>query len=291
MTTDQLVEDIHFLKEKISPFDLGYKSLAVNLSDIAGMGGAPLYAFLSLALPEDTEIAWLDEFFKGWKKLSRKVGVHLLGGDTTRSPDKLVINVVVLGKGEKRFIKYRAGALPGDVITVTGYLGDAEGGLRLLMHLDQREKKGWAEKYLCRRHLLPRPHLEEGKFLARRPEVHAMMDISDGLASDLRRIIERSGCGAEIQVDKLPLSPALKKCSRQYGWSPSEVAVAGGEDYCLLLAVEPRKFPQLAADFWRRFGWQLPLIGRITAKKGNLVYFQENKPVTFPQSGFNHFQK
>ncbi|MGB9893707.1 MAG: thiamine-phosphate kinase, partial [Candidatus Saccharicenans sp.] len=162
---------------------------AVNLSDIAAMGGRPLWAFLSLAIPSETEIFWLDEFFRGWKKLSSKTGVELLGGDTTRSLNNLVINVVILGEAEEKQIKYRSGARPGDLIAVTGNLGDSEGGLRLVLANKENKTLSPEEKYLVRRHYLPRPHLEEGRFLASRPEVTAMMDISDGIDSDLRRIM------------------------------------------------------------------------------------------------------
>jgi len=293
VTTDLLLDGVHFLKERISPFDLGYKSLAVNLSDIAAMGGKPLYAFLSIAIPSETEVAWLDEFFRGWKKLSSQTGVALLGGDTSRSVEKLVINVAVLGEAERNHIKYRSSARPGDIVAVTGELGDSEGGLRLILaRLDMMEKKELppAEKYLLNRHYRPRPHLEEGFFLARQPGVRAMMDVSDGIDSDLKRIMESSDCGVEVYLENLPVSSALKRCSQKYGWNPEEVAAAGGEDYCLLLTVNPAHFPEVALKFRRQFQRPLRAIGRITELKGELNYLIEGRPVTLKKTGYDHFK-
>ncbi len=291
VTTDMLVEGVHFLKEKISAEDLGYKSLAVNLSDIAAMGAQPLYSFLSVAIPPETEISWLDKFFRGWRKLSRDTRVLLLGGDTTGSREKIVISVAVLGMADEKNIRYRSAARPGDIIAVTGTLGDSEGGLRLILSAETSAELSKSEKFLLRRHCRPRPHLEEGQFLATRPEVRAMMDVSDGIDSDLRRIMERSGCGAEVYLEKLPVSPALKNCAQKYRWPLEEIAAAGGEDYCLLVTVDPKKFIQLAANFRGRFGRELAAIGRITPEKGRLTYLKEGKPYALRKSGFDHFKK
>jgi thiamine-monophosphate kinase len=287
VTTDLLIDGVHFLKEKISAADLGYKSLAVNLSDIAAMGGKPLWAFLSMGIPAGTTVVWLDNFFKGWMSLSQKTGVYLLGGDTTRSPQKLVINVTLIGEARDKYIKFRSGARCGDVVAVTGDLGDSEGGLRLIL-----SSKGQAreEKYLVKRHYRPRPHLEEGFFLAQQPEVRAMMDVSDGIDSDLKRIMESSGCGVEVHLENLPVSRALKKCCEKYSWNVDEVAASGGEDYCLLITVEPKKFQALSVKYRRRFARNLQPIGRITAEKGKLVYLKNGRPVSLKKTGFDHFR-
>ncbi|MDI6850194.1 MAG: thiamine-phosphate kinase [Candidatus Saccharicenans sp.] len=290
ITTDLLVEGVHFLRDKISAADLGHKALAVNLSDIAAMGGRPRWAFLSIAIPTGTPIAWLDDFFRGWKRLGRRTGVHLLGGDTTASKGGLVINVVVAGETDQRYLKYRSAARPGDVVAVTGDLGDSEGGLRLILKKTSPAGLPPDERYLIRRHCRPRPHLEEGRFLARQPEVRAMMDVSDGIDSDLRRIMERSGCGVKIYLENLPLSPALKRCARRLGWNLDEVAAAGGEDYCLLLTVARNDFPALARRFYRRFRRPLAAIGLITDEKNRLRYFRNQLPVILGKSGFDHFK-
>lgn len=290
VTTDLLIDGVHFLKENISARDLGYKSLAVNLSDIAAMGGNPRWAFLSIAIPSETEVAWLDEFFRGWRQLAERTGVHLLGGDTTKSRAGLVINVVILGEVDARYIRYRSSARPGDIVAVTDNLGDSEGGLRLILNKMPDEKLHSEEKYLLRRHYRPRPHLEEGQFLARQPEVRAMIDISDGIDSDLRRIMERSGCGVRVFLERLPISPALKKCAGRYNWNLDEVSAAGGEDYCLLLTVAPEKFSGLAKQFHRRFGRPLRAIGQITDEKYQLHYLRGNHQIELKKSGFDHFR-
>lgn len=290
VTTDLLIDGVHFLRERISARDLGYKSLAVNLSDIAAMGGRPRWAFLSIAIPAEIEVAWLDDFFRGWRQLAARTGVRLLGGDTTKSRNGLVINVVILGEAEGKHLKYRSSARPGDIVAVTGKLGDSEGGLRLI--LQKREQDGMKpeEKYLIRRHYRPRPHLEEGRFLASQPEVRAMMDVSDGIDSDLRRIMERSSCGVRVFLEQLPVSPALKKCAGRYNWNLDEVAAAGGEDYCLLLTVAPEKFAGLAEKFFRRFGRPLPAIGQITGEKNRLQYLRNGRQVVLGSSGYDHFK-
>lgn len=291
VTTDLLVDGVHFLKDRVSPFDLGYKSLAVNLSDIAAMGGTPRWAFLSLAIPAETEIAWLDEFFRGWRQLGSRTGVHLLGGDTTGSKNGLVINVAVLGLADHRHIRYRSSVRPGDIVAVTGNLGDSEGGLRLILGNRSDKKLSAAERYLVQRHYRPRPHLEEGQFLASQPEVRALMDVSDGIDSDLKRIMESSDCGVKIYLEQLPVSAALKKCSRQHGWNLEEVAAAGGEDYCLLLTVDPKKFTTLAEKFFRRFHRPLPAIGQVTAERQKLIYLRAGQPVSLGKIGFDHFRQ
>ncbi len=290
VTTDLLVDGVHFLSEKILPQDLGYKALAVNLSDIAAMGGRPRWAFLSIAIPPGTPISWLDGFFRGWRQLEKKTGVRLLGGDTTRSKAGFVVNVAVLGEVREKEVKLRSTARPGDVVAVTGNLGDSEGGLRLILGGTENRRRGAEERFLIRRHYRPRPHLEEGQFLASQPGVRAMMDVSDGIDSDLHRIIERSGCGVEVDLEKLPVSPALKKCCARYGWNLEEVAAAGGEDYCLLLTVAPEKFPEISDEFSLRFKRPLTSIGRVTNRKNQLVYLRHKKEVKLGKSGFDHFK-
>ncbi len=286
VTTDLLVEDIHFLKARIPARDLGYKSLAVNLSDIAAMGGRPIAAFLSLGLPSDIPIAWLDAFFAGLRSLSRAAGVPLLGGDTTGTPGPVVVNLAVLGTAPPSRIKLRSGARRGDVVCVTGKLGDSGGGLRVLL---EERPLGRDEAALVRKHHRPRPHLAEGEWLGRRAAVTAMMDVSDGIASDIRRIMERSGCGAEIDLDRLPASAALRRSAVRYGWNLAEIEAAGGEDYCLLATVRPGDFARLAADFRRAFRRPLSAIGRIAPASAGLTWTRSGRPSRLAGRGFDHF--
>ena len=286
VTTDMLIEDIHFLRTRISPRDLGAKSLAVNLSDIAAMGGTPRSAFLSVGLPGGSRVEWIDEFFRGIKALAQAEKVRLLGGDTTGSPGPLVINIGLLGEVHPARVKYRSGAKSGDVISVTGFLGDSGGGLRVLLENRPLDRD---EKHLVRRHHRPRAHLAEGAWLAAKSDVAAMMDVSDGIDSDLQRIMERSRCGASIDLEKLPLSEPLQRAAKKYGWNIHEVAAAGGEDYCLLVMVRPLRFEKIAAAYERKFRRPLSRIGVITGEKEGLKYKFKGKPLKLMRHGFDHF--
>lgn len=240
VSTDMLVEGTHFLMEDISPRQLGWKSAAVNISDIAAMGGKPIATFLSLALPKTLPEQWMQEFMEGYNGISEKYGAALLGGDTTCSPDRICINVTVLGTCPRGKAKLRSAARPGDLVCVTGTLGDSAAGLRLILD----GQKGAAPR-LMDRHYTPTPRVEEGLALSCLPGVHAMMDISDGVGSDLRHILDESGVGARIDTGKLPISKELQALCSEKGWDPKELALSGGEDYELLFTMDPQETPDI----------------------------------------------
>lgn len=289
VTTDMLIEDIHFLREKVSPFLIGYKSLAVNLSDIAAMGAQPTASFLSIAIPSDVEVEYLDRFMEGYKELSEKYNVPLLGGDTTQSPGKLTINVCVLGKIERGKARRRSSARPGDIICVTGPLGDSGGGLKII--LENIDKTDDAYHRLTQWHNQPEPAVKEGLWLASYPGVRAMMDISDGIASDLKHILKASRCEATIQLEKIPLSDDLIKVSDKEGWNAINLAVTAGEDYRLLLTVEKSCFKELSNRFNKEFPFPLSPIGIIVDENtpGKIEWTENGKTVNFSGQGFNHF--
>ena len=278
VTTDLLIEDRHFLLSDISPEDLGWKSAAVNISDIAAMGGRPTGAFLSIALPGSMHAmsTWVERFIDGFGALCSRFGVPLLGGDTSASPDKLFINVTVLGECPHGAARLRSDARPGDLVCVTGTLGDSAAGLRLVLdragvsQVLQSKVAPGAKKaenaagttskcYTCStqdeilvsRHYRPVPRVAEGQALAATDGVHAMMDVSDGIASDLRHILKASSgqsavLGAEIDLPAVPLSEELTAVAAASGWDPAELAVSGGEDYELLFTVAPEALPAAA---------------------------------------------
>ena len=259
VSTDMLVEGTHFLTEDISPSQLGWKSAAVNISDIAAMGGKPIATFLSLALPKTLPEQWMQEFMEGYNEISEKYGAALLGGDTTCSPDRLCINVAVLGTCPRGKARLRSAARPGDLVCVTGTLGDSAAGLRLILErrnarsqatqiaqaASQPRPAQTAHETLIARHYLPTPRVEEGLALARLQGVHAMMDISDGLGSDLRHILEESGVGARIDTAKLPISKELQDLCSEKAWDPKEFALCGGEDYELLFTMDSQEKPDI----------------------------------------------
>lgn len=254
VSTDMLVEGDHFLLDDISPYQLGWKSAAVNISDIAAMGGRPTATFLALALPDRLDNPWMKEFIRGYRDISVRFGCPLLGGDTTSSPDGLSICVTVLGQCRKGAERCRDMAHEGDLICVTGCLGDSAAGLRVILKKKPRDPDA---VQLIEKHYLPMPRVEEGLKLAATPGVHAMMDISDGIGSDLRHILKASRKGAEIDVMSLPLSGELKRVCAREGWDPVELATCGGEDYELLFTITPEAEAKLDVEHH--------IIGRITS--------------------------
>ncbi len=286
VTTDMLIEESHFLRNKISATDLGNKSLAVNLSDIAAMGGEPANAFLSLGIPREIDLEWLDLFFKGFEDLARQNNTDLLGGDTTRSLKHLVINVVVTGKIKTTRIKLRSDAQIGDDVFLTGCIGNSGAGLKIL--LEDRPMDSHSE-FLVREHNRPRAHISEGKWLAGHQSVHAMIDVSDGIDSDLQRIMEKSNCGADIHLNTLPVSDQLQIICNKYKWNPLEIAATGGEDYCLLCTVDCDESEKIASQFETRFGRKLYKIGTITNRIHDLRYFYNQECIALKEKGFDHF--
>ena len=268
-TTDLLAENIHFLRQATTPHELGRKSLAVNLSDIAAMGARPIATLLSLAIPRNVPEGWIENFMEGYRELSAEYGVGLVGGDTTASDSGFVVNVTAVGRVADNHIKRRSDARPGDLIAVGGLLGESGAGLRDIL-------AGRYDTPLAHIHRNPTPQIAEGMWLGARSEVHAMMDISDGIASDLRHIMEQSHVGAAVDTERIPTPVDL------------ETAVAGGEDYKLLFTVAPEDAKALLADYREHFGSGFHLIGHVTA--GNrLEWLQDGKPLPVDWQGFRHY--
>lgn len=266
VTTDLLVENVHFLRDRITPHELGYKSLAVNLSDVAAMGARPVATFLSIGLPSETvEVEWCDAFFEGYLSF----GVPLLGGDTTSSPEGIVINITVLGTAENSHIKRRNAARTGDYIAVTGPLGDSAGGLQAI--LDSLPQDTDIQE-LIKRHHRPRPYLAEGEWLGSQPGIHAMMDVSDGVASDLLHILQASSLSATIDTAGIPISSLLRETAPRYGWDTLKMALTGGEDYVLLVTLDRRQATWIQADFARQFGRELYIIGECRDGEPQIIY-------------------
>lgn len=287
VTTDLLIEDIHFLRTAISPGDLGYKALAVNLSDIAAMGAQPTASFLSIAIPSDTDVEYLDEIMQGYHELSTKYNVPLLGGDTTKSPDKLVINVCVMGKIQKGKSRRRSMAQPGDVICVTGPLGDSAAGLKMILNNIRPDNES---KDLICWHNRPEPGINEGLWLAKQDGTKAMMDLSDGVASDLRHIMKQSKVGATINIEKIPMSEALKATAAKQNWEPEVLALTGGEDYRLMLTLDKDKSTEIIYRYNQQFPHPLTTIGEITESENHEIrWIKNNQSFKLTKEGFNHF--
>ena len=275
VSTDMLIEGTHFLREDIPPFDLGWKSAAVNLSDIAAMGGKPTGTFLSLALPADLPVAWIDAFLDGYAELSGRFDVPLLGGDTTASPDRICINVTVMGECPYGRSRLRSGAAVDDLICVTGPLGDSAAGLKAILEGVERDADVQA---LIDRHYRPLPRVAEGQELRLNLGVHAMMDISDGIGSDLQHILDASEVGAQIDRSAIPLSLALKRVCARRGWDPLALAIGGGEDYELLFTCTRQAEMLIRVPHF--------VIGKITKRS-----HPSSAGPDWQVSGFDHFKK
>jgi len=288
VTTDMLIENVHFLRDKISAQTLGYKALAVNFSDIAAMGGWPEDIYISIGLPQNIDVNWLEDLYAGMNELAQTYEARLMGGDTTSSPDNIVINILVEGRIAKTNIKYRSDANVGDIICVNKYIGDSAAGLKLLLNNIDYEQK---LQYLVEAHNHPEPQIRAGQFLGSSSAVHAMLDVSDGIGSDIKHIMARSEVGARIELADLPLSDALRNCTQKYEWNAIDLAVNGGEDYCLLFTVDPEEFPQLKHKYEEKFKGALYKIGVVQANDYGLKYFYRGELEKFKGQGFDHFKK
>lgn len=288
ITTDLLVERIHFTRTSIDGADLGYKSLAVNLSDIAAMGGIAREAFVSIAIPQACPLEYLEAVYDGMKRLAARFDVNILGGDTTRSTDDLIINIVVQGTVNQAQMLCRDAARPGDIVVSTGYLGDSRAGLYLLLNdippdADDRQA-------LLRAHVAPEPHLHEGRFLASQPGTHAGIDTSDGLSSDLDHIVQESRVGAVIYSDKIPLSESLLTFCSRFDFDPIEYALSGGEDYTLLCTIAPENAEDTAAKFQTEFKRPLFRIGEINDTNRLEIVHPDGSTKPITPTGWNHFK-
>lgn len=278
LTTDLLIENVHFIAAVHPPYYLGRKAINVNLSDIAAMGGVPRFALLGLGLNEKTKTTWVRAFFRGLKRAAQEHGVSLIGGDISASRD-IAIAVTVIGEGGN-FVT-RNGAKAGDLIFVSGCLGEAAAGFRLL-------KKGYSlgrdkrADVLLKAFLDPVPAIALGRALSRLKIASAMIDMSDGLSVDLSHVCEESGVGAEVYLERLPLSPAIRLFEKR----PKNLALHGGEDYHLLFTVAPRRLIPLARLQKR---YKIFCLGRIREKAGIFLVDKKGKKRPLGFEGFQHF--
>jgi thiamine-monophosphate kinase len=276
VTADMLVEDIDFRLEWTTPEFLGHKALAVSLSDIAAMGAKPKWAMLTLALPESLwKGDFPTQFFNGWMALAKQYEVALVGGDISRSHDRLVVDSIACGEVKKDHSILRSGAKAGDAIFVSGSLGGAAGGLTILERCGG--KSGSAN--LVERQLRPVPRIELGRFLNSNGVANSMIDISDGLSSDLHHICEASGVGAEIDAASIP----HKDLVHEFGDDESlSLALNGGEDFELLFTVAEEKLSLLENQDVTR-------IGTITKHSGIIELIDGATRSKLDPSGYKHF--
>ncbi len=274
LTCDMLIEGVHFQPEA-SPFQIGWKALAVNLSDLAAMGARPIAALVSVAMPSKTKVDFADELYRGIRSLATKFQVNIIGGNTSISPEKLIVDIFLLGEVKPKYLTRRDGAKIGDKILVTGNLGGASVGLEIL-----KRKRKIPQRYqtqLLRRQFEPHPRLKEAEYLVKNFKINAMIDLSDGLIGDLKHILKRSRVGAKIFKKAVPISLSVKKVARILNLDPWILATQRGEDYELLFTVSAREARRLLA---KKLNFPLTLIGEIVpVKEGE----------SFKAKGYTHF--
>jgi thiamine-monophosphate kinase len=267
ITTDMLVDGVHFRLAGTTPQDLGHKALAVNLSDIAAMGGRAAVVVLALGLTPAVDEAWLLAFYRGMADLATESGCSIVGGDIVRST-VFTIGVTVAGDVRRTRMRLRSGAKAGDIVAVTGELGLAAAGLRVLDAGIDRMLDAPVRAAVCEAYLRPHPRLREGRYLGGSTAVHAMMDVSDGLSSDVARMAASSSVDAVVDIRLLKPSGELNAASVALAADPLELLLHGGDDYELLVAVSRRAFGHLAIALRHRCGTALTQIGRFEAGAG-----------------------
>jgi thiamine-monophosphate kinase len=279
ITIDSMVEGVHFKLEWSTPAMLGAKALAVNLSDIAAMGGNPTVCVINLAIRPGLDTRFFDELYRGLGKAAADAGVAVAGGNITRASE-LAITVALLGEVERQPLR-RDSARPGDQIYVTGTVGDAALGLRILQN--KIPAAGSTRDHLVKRFLQPAARVAAGRKLARLKPPPAAIDISDGLWQDLGHMLERSGVGAKVYSTTVPLSAAYR---RLYG-DNCDIALSGGDDYELLFCL---RGPTSEAELSRRLGVNVSRIGEITREKRALLVSGTGEPSTVQTHGWDQLR-
>lgn len=279
VTQDTLVEDVHFSLQTTTPEELGWKAAAVNLSDIAASAAVPLYITVSLSLPEDIDINFVEKLYRGLNKICKKYNVAVIGGDLTRS-EKVFISICAIGKKISKFNVSRSYAKPDDIVIVTGNHGDSAAGLTLL-----QEKKTEPDE-IIKKHLLPSAQIEKGLELAKSAtRDFALMDTSDGLADALYKISKASNIAIDIDFSKIPFNPILKE---MFPLSYKELILWGGEDFELVAVIPETAYKKLDKREFKKIG---------IARKGNDVYINDNNKIlcidneTFSKKSFKHFKE
>jgi thiamine-monophosphate kinase len=293
ISTDALIENVHFKLSTTTPVLLGRKALSVNISDITAMGGVPYLALVTLGIPKTLPVIFLDNLYKGMNQVCKEYKIEIAGGDTTASPRHLFINITIVGEVVKKQLITRSGARPGDKIFVTGSPGESALGLKLL----SSSRKKWKgsihfQKKMIKAHLDPVPRMAESQILVKSSaRITSMIDISDGLAQDLRHICKKSNVGALIREDWLPISPALKNLTSLNKLGILDFILAGGEDYELLFTLNSEDVRKITNQF-KNANTSLTQIGEVTdhPQKVTLINNDGKSQSLKTLPGFDHFR-
>lgn len=285
-TCDVQVEDVHFQRGAISPYQLGRRIAAINVSDIAAMAGVPQWALVSLALPGDLETEFVDQLYEGMQEQLALAGAVIVGGNLSRIENGMVIDLCLLGTVAPETLLLRSGARKGDLILVSGWLGDSRAGLEAIRRPELNISEE-SRKQIEQRHLTPQPRLLEGRELGSSGLVHALVDVSDGLLGDIRHICHASRVGAEIWVGNLPISSAAKEMAHASGQDVYDWALTGGEDYELLFTTSPVFSAEIQRTVRERTGTGCQVVGRIVDETEGLQICLENGKKIVSSDGFS----
>ena len=280
VSSDLSLEHVHFRQTTLSPIDIGYKAAASSLSDIAAMGGNPLFCQVSLACPGTTPVAVIEGIYEGLQDAVSSAGAIIIGGDTASSPEGILIDVTVIGEVVGERCLMRRGAHADDLLVVTGPLGLSAAGFVALEHGEDAPE-------LISSHARPQPRFAEGQWLCEQPAVHAMIDISDGLAQDAGHLAEASGIGVNILREQVPIAPVIAAFSAAHELNALALAISGGEDYELAFALDPAQRDMMAVKFRQVFHRDLRVVGTFTEQWEGVRL--DGEPMV--QSGFDHFPK
>ncbi|MCF6093741.1 thiamine-phosphate kinase [Microaerobacter geothermalis] len=288
---DGMSEHIHFQRDTMLPREIGYKALASNLSDIAAMGGIPKFALVTLSVPPAWSTKELEEIYEGIFDLAQAFKISVIGGDTIRTTKDLHLSVTVAGEVEKDKYLLRSTARPGDKLFITGYLGESAAGLHYLL-AHGRKNVGIDDKYypLVKAHTQPFPQLIAGRIL-QQTGIHALNDISDGLASESWEIAESSGVSLILYEDQIPISPLLETYGKTYGISPLDCILYGGEDY-QLVGTFPSCLEKILVNQFQQAGFDLFIVGEVKEGPMKVVLIDRNgNENMIEKRGYNHFSE
>lgn len=279
MSSDLFVENVHFRRGLLHPEEIGWKAAAGAVSDIAAMGGAPLFSLVSLMCPTDIEVTFVEGIYQGMTNVFSQYGGAIIGGDTSRTEGPLAIDVAVAGEVRGNRCLKRRGARPGDLLAVTGYPGLSAMGFHALEH-------GNMDPEVTQRHRWPRPRIREGQWLCAREEaIHAMLDTSDGLVQDAGHLAKAAGIGVDIDPKAVPIAPVLLEYCDENNLDAMQFALAGGEDYELAFAMNVDDHENTLNDMHNEFRTVVTVVGRFTDEwSGARVGGEE-----LPEGGFDHF--
>lgn len=288
-TTDMLVEEVHFSLNFSTLYQIGWKAMVSSVSDIAAMGGRPSNATISMAIPRGIEVELLEDLYAGMRAACHQFGVNIVGGDTVKTSGPMVFNISLLGWVDQGKAVYRSGAQPGDLILVSGTLGDSAGGLKVLKN-DLSGLPPAKREWLVNKHLEPQPQPALGQALAATGWITSMNDVSDGLASEILEITTASQVGCVVDDAEIPISVPLFRLAAQLNLDAMELALFGGEDYQLVFTIKPEhleSIEQVAAEL----GQPVTVVGQITEQSaGNLRKTIKGRIIPLVAKGYNHFR-